>query len=56
MLTQQEYIEELEQEINMYKELMQTAWGEVPILEPKVGIVFPHCGHRITNVILTPLA
>jgi len=55
MLTQQEYIEELEQEINMYKELMQTAWGEVPILEPKVEVVlkvsmdfdlgdFPHKG------------
>jgi hypothetical protein len=55
MLTQQEYIEELEQEINMYKELMQTAWGEVPILEPKVEAVlkvsmdfdlgdFPHKG------------
>lgn len=55
MLTQQEYIEELEQEINMYKELMQTAWGEVPILEPKVEVVlkvsvdfdlgdFPHNG------------
>lgn len=55
MLTQQEYIEELEQEINMYKELMQAAWGEVPILEPKVEVVlkvsmdfdlgdFPHKG------------
>jgi len=39
----------------MYKELMQTAWGEVPILEPKVEVVlkvsmdfdlgdFPHKG------------
>ena len=55
MLTQKEYIAELEQEINMYKELMQTAWGEVPILEPKVEVVlkvsmdfdlgdFPHKG------------
>ena len=58
MLTQQEYIEELEQEINMYKELMQTAWGEVPILEPKVEAVlkvsldfdlgdFPHKGQSL---------
>jgi len=55
MLTQEEYTKELEQEINMYKELMQTAWGEVPILEPKVEAVlkvsmdfdlgdFPHKG------------
>jgi hypothetical protein len=55
MLTQEEYIAELGQEMDMYKELMKTAWGEVPILEPKVEIVlkvsidfdlgdFPHKG------------
>jgi len=55
MLTQEEYIEELILEMNMYKELMQKAWGEVPILEPKVETVlkvsmdfdlgdFPHKG------------
>jgi len=55
MLSQEEYIEELNLEIDMYKELMKQAWGEVPILEPKVEIVlkvsmdfdlgdFPHKG------------
>ena len=55
MLNQKEYTEELNLEMNMYKELMKTSWGEVPILEPKVEIVlkismnfdlgdFPHQG------------
>ena len=55
MLTQEEYSEELTLEMNMYKELMKKAWGEVPILEPKVEVVlkvtmefdlgdFPHKG------------
>lgn len=55
MLTQQEYTEELNLEMNMYKELMQQAWGEVPELEPTVEVVlkvsidfdlgdFPHKG------------
>ena len=55
MLTQQEYIEELSAEMDMYKELMKTAWGEAPILEPTVEVVlkvsidfdlggFPHKG------------
>jgi len=55
MLTQEEYTEELTAEMEMYKELMKAAWGEVPILEPKVEIVlkvsmdfdlgdFPHQG------------
>ena len=55
MLTQQEYTEELNLEMDMYKELMKKAWGEVPILEPKVEVVlkvsvdfdlgdFPHKG------------
>ena len=55
MLTQEEYTEELILEMNMYKELMKKAWGEVPILEPKVEVVlkvsmdfdlgdFPHKG------------
>ena len=55
MLTQEEYTEELILEMNMYKELMQKAWGEVPILEPRVEVVlkvsmdfdlgdFPHKG------------
>jgi len=55
MLTQEEYLEELTAEMDMYRELMKTAWGEVPILEPNVEIVlkvsldfdlgdFPHKG------------
>ena len=55
MLTQEEYIAELTAEMDMYKELMQTAWGDVPELEPKVEVVlkvsidfdlgdFPHKG------------
>ena len=55
MLSQEEYSEELNLEMDMYRELMKTAWGEVPILEPKVEIVlkvsmdfdlgdFPHKG------------
>jgi len=55
MLTQEQYIEELNLEMDMYKELMKKAWGEVPILEPKVEVVlkvtmefdlgdFPHQG------------
>jgi hypothetical protein len=55
MLSRKKYIEELNLEMDMYRELMKTAWGEVPILEPKVEIVlkvrmdfdlgdFPHQG------------
>ena len=55
MLTQEEYIQELTAEMDMYKELMKTAWGEVPELEPTVEVVlkvsidfdlgdFPHKG------------
>jgi hypothetical protein len=71
MLTQQEYQEELTAEMDMYKELMQTAWGEVPILEPKVEVVlkvsmdfdlgdFPHQGQSFIvepgkEVKLTPV-
>jgi len=55
MLSHEEYSEELNLEMDMYKELMKTAWGEVPILEPRVEVVlkvsmafdlgdFPHKG------------
>ena len=55
MLTCKQYEYELNLEMDMYKELMQQAWGEVPILEPKVEVVlkvsmdfdlgdFPHKG------------
>ena len=36
MLTREEYIEQLEEQLNIYRELMQESWGEVPILEPVV--------------------
>ena len=55
MLTREEYIEQLEEQLNIYRELMQESWGEVPILEPVVENVlkvrmdfdlgdFPHEG------------
>ena len=55
MLTKEEYIEQLEEQMNMYRELMKECWGEVPILEPVVETVlkvrmnfdlgdFPHQG------------
>ena len=55
MLTREEYIEQLEEQLNMYRELMKECWGEVPILEPVVETVlkvrmdfdlgdFPHEG------------
>ena len=55
MLTKDEYIEQLEEQMNMYRELMKECWGEVPILEPVVETVlkvrmdfdlgdFPHQG------------
>ena len=55
MLTREEYIEQLEEQLTIYKELMQKSWGEVPILEPVVENVlkvrmdfdlgdFPHQG------------
>ena len=55
MLTREEYIEQLEEQLNIYRELMQESWGEVPILEPVVEYVlkvrmdvdlgdFPHEG------------
>jgi len=55
VLSKKAYTVELESEMDMYKELMQQAWGEVPILEPKVEVVlkvsvdfdlgdFPHKG------------
>ena len=55
MLTTKKYTEQLNLEMDIYKELMQKAWGEIPILEPKVEVVlkvsmdfdlgdFPHKG------------
>jgi hypothetical protein len=55
MLSRKQYELELDAVMNMYKELMKEAWGEVPILEPKVEVVlkvsmdfdlgdFPHKG------------
>ena len=55
MLTKEEYIEQLEEQMNIYRELMKKSWGEVPILEPVVENVlkvrmdfdlgdFPHEG------------
>ena len=55
MLTKKEYIKQLEEQMNIYRELMKECWGEVPILEPVVETVlkvrmdfdlgdFPHQG------------
>jgi len=55
MLTKDEYIKQLEEQMNIYRELMKECWGEVPILEPVVETVlkvrmdfdlgdFPHQG------------
>ena len=55
MLTREEYIEQLEEQLNIYRELMKESWGEVPILEPVIENVlkvrmdfdlgdFPHQG------------
>jgi len=55
MLTREEYIEQLEEQLDIYRELMQKSWGEVPILKPVIQNVlkvrmdfdlgdFPHEG------------
>jgi len=55
MLTREEYIEQLEEQLDIYRELMKESWGEIPILEPVVENVlkvrmdfdlgdFPHQG------------
>jgi len=55
MLTKKEYIKQLEEQLDIYRELMKKSWGEVPILEPVVENVlkvrmdfdlgdFPHEG------------
>jgi len=55
MLTREEYIEQLEEQLDIYRELMQESWGEVPILKPVIENVlkvrmdfdlgdFPHEG------------
>jgi hypothetical protein len=59
MLTLDEYMEELQSEMDYWKGLMQEAWGEVPIIEPKVTAAirvetdfdlgdFPHQGQYFT--------
>jgi len=55
MLTREEYIEQLEEQLDIYRELMKESWGEVPILKPVIENVlkvrmdfdlgdFPHEG------------
>ena len=36
MLDRETYSDKLDSEMNTWADLMQSAWGEVPILEPKV--------------------